>query len=52
MTAAIRGAGLCPEAIDSVNAHGSSTVLNDSTECRAIRTALGHHAERIPVSGT
>jgi 3-oxoacyl-[acyl-carrier-protein] synthase II len=52
MTAAIRGAGLCPEAIDYVNAHGSSTVLNDSTECRAIRTALGPHAERVPVSGT
>ncbi len=53
MTAAIRSAGLAPEAIDYVNAHGSSTVLNDSTECRAIRIALGdEHAERIPVSGT
>ncbi len=35
-----------------MNAHGSSTVLNDSTECRAIRLALGEHAGRIPISGT
>lgn len=52
MTAAIGSAGIAPEAVDYVNAHGSSTVLNDSTECRAIRLALGDHAERISVSGT
>jgi 3-oxoacyl-[acyl-carrier-protein] synthase II len=52
MTEAIRSAGLFPDAIDYVNAHGSSTVLNDSTECRAIRIALGQQAERISVSGT
>jgi 3-oxoacyl-[acyl-carrier-protein] synthase II len=52
MTEAIRSAGLFPDAIDYVNAHGSSTVLNDSTECRAIRIALGDQAERISVSGT
>lgn len=52
MTAAIQSAGLVPEEIDYVNAHGSSTVLNDSTECRAIRTALGDHADRVSVSGT
>ena len=52
MTAAIKSAGAMPEAIDYVNAHASSTVLNDSTECRAIRTALGCHAERVAVSGT
>jgi 3-oxoacyl-(acyl-carrier-protein) synthase len=43
---------LPPEAVGYVNAHGSSTVLNDSTECRAIRKALGDHAERVPVSST
>ncbi|MGH2559465.1 MAG: beta-ketoacyl-[acyl-carrier-protein] synthase family protein [Thermomicrobiales bacterium] len=52
MSDAIAGAGLLPEAIDYVNAHGSSTVLNDATECRAIRLALEAHAERVAVSGT
>jgi 3-oxoacyl-[acyl-carrier-protein] synthase II len=52
MSEAIASAGLAPEAIDYVNAHGSSTVLNDPTECRAIRIALGEHAERVAVSGT
>jgi 3-oxoacyl-[acyl-carrier-protein] synthase II len=52
MSDAIASAGLKPEAIDYVNAHGSSTVLNDPTECRAIRLALGAHAERVAVSGT
>lgn len=52
MTSALEGAGLSPEAIDYVNAHGSSTVLNDPTECRAIRIALGEHADRVAVSGT
>jgi 3-oxoacyl-[acyl-carrier-protein] synthase II len=52
MSEAICGAGLQPTDIDYVNAHGSSTVLNDSTECLAIRTALGDHADDISVSGT
>jgi 3-oxoacyl-[acyl-carrier-protein] synthase II len=53
---AIRGAlddaCLPADAIGYVNAHGSSTVLNDSTECKAIRIALGGHAESVAVSGT
>ncbi|MEA2586122.1 MAG: 3-oxoacyl-[acyl-carrier-protein] synthase [Thermomicrobiales bacterium] len=52
MRLALADAKLCPEAISYVNAHGSSTVLNDPTECRAIRLALGAHAERVAVSGT
>lgn len=52
MTGALRDAGLDPTEIDYVNAHGSSTLLNDPTECRAIRTALREHAERVPISGT
>jgi 3-oxoacyl-[acyl-carrier-protein] synthase II len=52
MCLAVREAGLSPEAIEYVNAHGSSTVLNDSTECRAIRRALGRHADQVAVSGT
>lgn len=52
MQAALASVGLPPDAIDYVNAHGSSTVLNDSTECRAIRIALGEQADRVAVSGT
>lgn len=52
MTSALEAADLQPEAIEYVNAHGSSTVLNDPTECRAIRLALGEHADRIAISGT
>jgi 3-oxoacyl-[acyl-carrier-protein] synthase II len=49
---ALAEAGLPAEEIGYVNAHGSSTVLNDTTECKAIRIALGRHAERVAVSGT
>jgi 3-oxoacyl-[acyl-carrier-protein] synthase II len=52
MTEAILSAGLTPEDIDYVNAHGSSTTLNDSTECKAIRLALGKRADTVAVSGT
>lgn len=52
MRDAMCDAGMTPEQIDYVNAHGSSTVLNEPTECKAIRLALGEHAERVPVSGT
>jgi 3-oxoacyl-[acyl-carrier-protein] synthase II len=52
MRDALCDAGLAPEQIDYVNAHGSSTILNEPTECKAIRLALGEHAERVPVSGT
>jgi len=52
MTAAIDSAGIAPDEVDYVNAHGSSTVLNDTTECQAIRIALGEQAERVSVSGT
>jgi 3-oxoacyl-[acyl-carrier-protein] synthase II len=52
MTEALADADLPPEAIDYVNAHASSTVLNDPVECLAIRRALGDHAERVAVSGT
>jgi 3-oxoacyl-[acyl-carrier-protein] synthase II len=53
---AIRGAladaRIGPERIGYVNAHGSSTPLNEPAEARAIRAALGVVADRIPVSGT
>jgi 3-oxoacyl-[acyl-carrier-protein] synthase II len=52
MRLAIRDAGLTTEEIEAVNAHGSSTVLNDRTETLAIKEVLGERARRVPVSGT
>jgi 3-oxoacyl-[acyl-carrier-protein] synthase II len=49
---ALRDAGLHPEEIDYINAHGSSTPLNDRTETLAIKQVFGEHAHRIPISGT
>lgn len=45
-------ARLAPEQIDYVNAHASSTAVNDSNEARCLRTVFGAHADRLPVSGT
>jgi 3-oxoacyl-[acyl-carrier-protein] synthase II len=52
MQAALDMAGVSGDAVDYVNAHGSSTPLNDPVEALAIRTVLGRHAERVRVSGT
>jgi 3-oxoacyl-[acyl-carrier-protein] synthase II len=52
MATALRTGGLRPEQVDYVNAHGSSTPLNDSTESRIIRAVLGEHADSVVVSGT
>ncbi|HET7234722.1 MAG TPA: beta-ketoacyl-ACP synthase II [Longimicrobium sp.] len=52
MRTALRTAGLEPGQIDYVNAHASSTPLNDSTESRVIRSVLGEHADQVLVSGT
>jgi 3-oxoacyl-[acyl-carrier-protein] synthase II len=49
---ALSAAGVAPEEIDHVNAHGSSTPLNDSTESLAISRALGTKALEVPVTGT
>jgi 3-oxoacyl-[acyl-carrier-protein] synthase II len=52
MTAALVDAGLAPEDIDYINAHGTSTKLNDAAETLAMKLALGAHAARIPVSSS
>jgi beta-ketoacyl-acyl-carrier-protein synthase II len=52
MTRAMAKAGIGPEDIDYINAHGTSTPLNDRSETFAIKRALGEDAYRIPVSST
>lgn len=52
MRLALAEGRLAPSAIGYVNAHGSSTPLNDSTETGAIRQVFGDHAERLAISGT
>ncbi len=52
MTMAMNDAGLNPEDVDYINAHGTSTMLNDVNETSAVRTALGAHADKMMVSST
>jgi 3-oxoacyl-[acyl-carrier-protein] synthase II len=52
MRLALQEAQVAPEAIGYVNAHGSSTPLNDKVETRAIKQVLGAHAYAIPISST
>jgi 3-oxoacyl-[acyl-carrier-protein] synthase II len=50
MSKAIKDAGITAGDIDYINAHGTSTALNDATETQAIKIVLGQHAYKIPIS--
>jgi 3-oxoacyl-[acyl-carrier-protein] synthase II len=52
MRMAMDDAGIRPEEVDYVNAHGTSTPHNDRTESRAIRRVLGSHADKVVVGST
>jgi len=52
MRMALETAGLKPQDIDYVNAHGTSTPLNDQGETRALKTVFGEHAYKLAVSST
>jgi 3-oxoacyl-[acyl-carrier-protein] synthase II len=52
IVSSMQDAGISSDRVTYVNAHGSSTPLNDSTETLAIKKALGNRAHQIPVSGT
>jgi 3-oxoacyl-[acyl-carrier-protein] synthase II len=52
MTWCLKDAGLQPTDVSYINAHGTSTPVNDPTETTAIKTALGDHAHKITVSST
>jgi len=52
MRSALRNAGVAAEEVGYINAHGSSTPINDTTETKAIKTVFGEHAYKLAVSST
>lgn len=52
MKMAIRDAGISPEEVDYINAHGTSTPVGDRSETQAVKLALGDHAYNVAVSST
>ena len=52
MKRALKSAGMAPEQVDYINAHGTATPVGDVAETRAIRTVFGPHAEKLAVSST
>jgi len=52
MSRALRSAGIAPEDIDYINAHGTSTPHNDVCETSAIKAVFGEHARRVAISST
>jgi 3-oxoacyl-[acyl-carrier-protein] synthase II len=52
MQIAMKRSGVKPEEIDYINAHGTSTQLNDAMETKAIKAAMGEYARKVPISST
>ena len=52
MRAALKSAAMDPEDVDYINAHGTSTPMNDATETQAIKGVFGEHAYKLAVSST
>jgi len=52
MRVALRDAGMAPEEIDYINAHGTSTKLNDTAETLAIKNLFGSHASKLAVNSS
>jgi nodulation protein E len=52
ITACLADGGLTPDDVDYINAHGTGTLANDLTETKALKTALGDRAAKIPASST
>ena len=49
---ALKGAGISPDEVDYVNAHGTSTAYNDSMETKAVKRVFGDHAKKLAISST
>lgn len=52
MRMALRGAGMNPDQIDYINAHGTSTPVGDVCETQAVKTVFGDHARKVAISST
>jgi 3-oxoacyl-(acyl-carrier-protein) synthase len=52
MQAAMSNAGITADSVDYVNAHGTSTLMNDRSECAALRAVMGSHIDDVAVSST
>jgi 3-oxoacyl-[acyl-carrier-protein] synthase II len=52
MRMAVEDSGMAPDDFDYINAHGTSTPLNDKCETQAIKTVFGEHASRLAISST